>query len=133
MAHPQFLQWSFQHAREIVPTARISRGNGSIAKLPEHSQPLADLPVTPLGAAVTTVGAVLATTYTDGFLVMHDGAVVAEEYPGGMGTDTLHLLMSVTKSMIGSVAAVLAERGQLDLVAPVTRVMVSHHAAGRSG
>ncbi len=133
MAHPQFLQWSFQHAREIVPTARISRGNGSIAKLPENSQPLADLPVTPPGAPATTVGAVLATTYTNGFLVMHDGAIVAEEYPDGMGADTLHLLMSVTKSMVGSVAAVLADRGQLDLAAPVTQYVPALAGSGYAG
>src|SRR5205823_4793485 len=71
VTHPQFLQWSFQHAREIVPTARISRGTGAVAALTENLQPLAELPVVPPGGAATTVAAVLATTYTDGFLVLH--------------------------------------------------------------
>jgi CubicO group peptidase (beta-lactamase class C family) len=133
VTHPQFLQWSFQHAREIVPTARISRGSGGIAKLSENTRPLAELPVTPSAATATTVGAVLATTYTDGFLVLHDGAIVAEEYPGGMAADTLHLLMSVTKSLVGSVAAVLVDRGRLDPAALVTQYVPALAASGYAG
>jgi CubicO group peptidase (beta-lactamase class C family) len=105
----QFLQWSFQHARQIVPTARVSRGEGAIVELPRTPASVSEIAMTGLDGTATTVGAVLQTTYTDGFLVMHDGAVIAEEYPAGMPADALHVLMSVTKSLVGSVAAVLVE------------------------
>ena len=56
----QFLQWSFQHSREIVPTARVSRGNGRVADLPSAAVSLLDVAVP--AAVPTTVEDMLATT-----------------------------------------------------------------------
>jgi CubicO group peptidase (beta-lactamase class C family) len=39
---------------------------------------------------------------------------VLEGYANGMQQDTPHLLMSVTKSVVGCVVGILVERGQLD-------------------
>jgi CubicO group peptidase (beta-lactamase class C family) len=129
----QFLRWSFQHAREIVPTARISRGTGAIAELPVTKRSVAEVVVPRLNAIDTTVGAVIETTYTDGFLVLHDGRVIAEEYPAGMPPDALHLLMSVTKSLIGSVAGILIDRGVLDPAALLTTYVPALEASGYAG
>jgi CubicO group peptidase (beta-lactamase class C family) len=129
----QFLRWSFQHAREIVPTARISRGTGEIAELPVAARPIGDVVVPRPGASDTTVRAVIDTTYTDGFLVLHHGRVIAEEYPAGMAPDALHLLMSVTKSLIGSVAGVLIDRGVLDPAAPLTTYVPALEVSGYVG
>ena len=129
----QFLQWSFQHSREIVPTARVSRGNGKIAELPTTLTSLTDLAVPPVAGRPTTVGAVLRSTYTDGFLVLHDGVVAAEEYPSGMAADSLHSLMSVTKSLIGCVAAVLVDQGLVDPAAPLTAYVPELAASGYAG
>lgn len=54
-------------------------------------------------AAPTTVGDVVATTATDGWIVTQHGKILAEEYYGGMTADTSHLLMSVSKSLVGTV------------------------------
>src|SRR4051812_49641085 len=86
----EFLRWSFQHSRQVVPTARVSRGNGPVTELPEAKESLTDLPLSTLAGTRTTVGAVLESTYTDGFLVLRDGAVVSEVYPSGMAPDALH-------------------------------------------
>jgi len=51
--------------------------------------------------------------------VVHRGHVLVEYYANGMGPATPHILMSVSKSMLGLLAGVLAERGVLDLEAPV--------------
>ena len=59
------------------------------------------------------------TRYTDGFLVLHDGQVVTEQYPTGMPADRTHLLMSVSKSFIGCVIGILADRGVIDVSAAV--------------
>jgi CubicO group peptidase (beta-lactamase class C family) len=56
----------------------------------------------------------LADTSTDGFLVLHRGAIVTELYENGMSPAGVHLLQSVSKSVAGSVAAILAGRGELD-------------------
>ena len=54
----QFLQWSFQHSREIVPTARVSRITGAVAEFPDAATPLAAVAVPAAGGPPTTVGAV---------------------------------------------------------------------------
>ncbi len=59
-------------------------------------------------------------TYTDAFVVVHRGHVVAEKYFDGMVATDTHLLMSVSKSLTGILAGVLVDRGLLDIDAHVT-------------
>ena len=66
-----------------------------------------------------SVAEVLADTFTDGFLVLHDGRMVTEQYPTGMPPDRTHLLMSVSKSVIGCVVGILADSGAIDVTAAV--------------
>jgi len=126
---PPFNQWGFQHVRELVPTARVSRGSGPASDLPARPAPIDGL-VVHRNESTTTVASVLADTYTDGFLVLHDGAVVVESYPSGARPDTRHLLMSVTKSFVGCVVGVLVDKGVLDPHTPVTAYVPK---LGRSG
>jgi CubicO group peptidase (beta-lactamase class C family) len=128
----EFLRWSLQHTRQIVPTARVSRG-GAVAELSTTPKPLAEVPMPGTDGGDTTVGAVFASTYTDGFMVIHDGRVLVEEYPEGMAADTLHALMSVTKSVVGSVAAILVDRGLLDPAAPLTTYVPELAVSGYAG
>ena len=102
------LHWAFQHIADFLPTAAISRGIGPVAELPSTPSGLSDLPVHdgPTGTR-TTVGEVVATTATDGWIVTQHGKILAEEYYGGMIVDTSHLLMSVSKSLIATVVGVL--------------------------
>jgi CubicO group peptidase (beta-lactamase class C family) len=50
-----------------------------------------------------------------------------------MRPDDTHLLMSVTKSFIGCVTGILADRGDLDLAAPLTRYVPELAASGYDG
>lgn len=129
----EFLRWSFQHARQVVPTARISRGSGPVADLADATTSTTDLASLTLAGSATTVGAVIETTFTDGFLVLQDGAVVTELYPAGMAPDAIHALLSVTKSLVGTVAAILVERGLLDPDAPLTSYVPELAASGYAG
>jgi CubicO group peptidase (beta-lactamase class C family) len=54
-----------------------------------------------------TVGQMLRETVTDGFIVLHGCEVVTEQYADGMSEDTLHLTMSVSKSLTSALAGVL--------------------------
>ena len=56
---------------------------------------------------------VLDDTYTDAVVVVHGGRVVLERYAGETAPDTPHLLMSISKSVVGCVAGNLVERGVL--------------------
>lgn len=67
-----------------------------------------------------SVSDILSASDTDGFLVLRDGAVVAESYGPAMDAATRHIIFSVSKSVTGTLAGVLVESGQLDPTAPVT-------------
>jgi CubicO group peptidase (beta-lactamase class C family) len=76
---------------------------------------------------------VLEDTYTDAYLVLQDGALVTEWY-GPLGAPGRpHALMSVSKSVVGCVAAVLIDRGQLDPDAEVTRYVPELAGSGYAG
>jgi CubicO group peptidase (beta-lactamase class C family) len=119
---PPFNRWAFQHIRELIPTARISRGDGRPRRLARAERDLNGLRFRS-GDRELTVGEMLAETYTDGFLVLHRGQIVTEQYFNGMAPDTPHLLMSVSKSVVSTVAGILADRGQLDVSARVEKVV----------
>ena len=55
----------------------------------------------------------IAETWTDAAVVLHDGQIVFEQYLNGMSEETPHLLMSVTKSVVGCIAGILVEQGLL--------------------
>jgi CubicO group peptidase (beta-lactamase class C family) len=117
---PPFNRWAFRHMRELIPCQLIPAGRHGPGPLSASGLSLDDPPVARLDGSVATVEGVLADTFTDAFLVVHDGEIVAERYFAGMTAGTLHLLMSVSKSVLGCVAGALADRGLLDPQAPVT-------------
>jgi len=119
---PPFNRWAFQHVRELIPTARISRGEGPVWQLPRAERDVLSIRFTAEGRQLS-IAEFLADTYTDGFLVLHQGQIVAESYGNGMTPDVPHLLMSVSKSLTSTVAGVLAGRGVLDLSAPVEQIV----------
>jgi CubicO group peptidase (beta-lactamase class C family) len=128
-----FNRWTFHHMREVVRTAQVYRGSGAPRPLPDG--PPVDLDAVPvdLGTETTTVAAVLARSYTDGFLVLHDGRVVAEQYPGVMAPHQAHVLMSVSKSIVGCVTGILADRGALAVDDAVTRHVPELAVSGYAG
>ncbi len=119
---PPFNRWAFQHIRELIPTARISRGHGPAWELPRAERDVLGIRFRS-GDRELTVAGLLAETYTDGFLVLHRGQIVAEHYFNGMAPDVPHLLMSVSKSVTSAVAGVLAGRGDLAVTAAVEEIV----------
>ncbi len=95
--------------------------------------PLPDPLVWRLDGSTATAAEIFAGTYTDALVVLHDGRLVAGRYGAGMTAATPHLLMSVSKSLIGCVAGVLAGRGQLDPGAPVTDYVPEAASSGYAG
>jgi CubicO group peptidase (beta-lactamase class C family) len=119
---PPYNRWAFQHVRELIPTARISRGDGPAWQLPRAERNLNGIRFG-TSAGELTLGELLDDTYTDGFLVIHRDQIVAEQYFNGMRPDTPHLLMSVSKSVTGLVAGALAGKGALDVTALVETIV----------
>ena len=128
-----YSHWSFQHVEDFVPTAVISRGTGPTAALPAASSPIAEIQLTSTDGVATTVGAVMATTATDGWAVAHRGSMVAEEYFDGFGAETRHLLFSVSKSLVAAVLGALHGAGAIELDAPVTTYVAALANCGYAG
>jgi CubicO group peptidase (beta-lactamase class C family) len=120
---PPWNRWSFQHVREILPTVEVWRGRGPVRSLQRAERDLSHLNVTGIEGEPTTLATLLDQTYTDGFIVLHKGAIVAEQYFNGMDERTLHLSQSVAKSITGTVAGILVGKGVLDLTARISRYM----------
>ena len=110
---PPWNRWSFQHLDEVIPSARISRGDGPVTDLPPSAFVVEDVGFKTTSGARVTVGELLEKTYTDGFLVLRSGQVACERYCNDMTPATTHLLQSVSKSLTGALAGVLVGRGQL--------------------
>jgi CubicO group peptidase (beta-lactamase class C family) len=128
------LHWTFQHVAEFLPTAVISRGTGPVAELPAMPTDLSDLPLYDnTNGKRTTVGDVMAATVTDGWIVAQRGKVIAEHYYSGMTADTSHLLMSVSKSLIATVAGALVGNGALDVDAQLTTYVPALANSGYAG
>lgn len=96
-------------------------------KLPVAPIHLDDIEVETEDGATQTVKQILDEGFTDGFVVLHRGAIVAERYAHGVEANEPHLLMSVSKSFTGSLAGILVGRGLLssddvvtDLIPEVT-------------
>jgi CubicO group peptidase (beta-lactamase class C family) len=132
---PPVNRWAFWHVSEILPTYQVARGDGPARVLPASAAgpDLLGLPVARLDGSAGTAGEVLADTFTDAYVVLQDGELVTEWY-GPLGApDRPHALMSVSKSVVGCVAAVLIDRGQLDADALVTSYVPELAASGYAG
>ncbi len=110
---PPYNRWSFAHMRELVPTQRISRGARPVTPLLATPLPLGEIALDRVDGTEATVDEVLDDTYTDAVVVVHGGRVVLERYARETASDTPHLLMSISKSVVGCVAGNLVERGLL--------------------
>lgn len=114
----------------VGPTARtvLVPAPGPVRALPETRQDIADLPVG-CTDGVRPMNQVLVRGHVNAMVVLADGKLVAEYEAGPGGLARPHLLMSVTKSLIGCLAGILTGQGVLDPDRPVTD-LVPELAAG---
>ena len=115
-------RWTFQHIREMTPTAQVWRGPGPVMPMRENLQAL-DTVAFSFDGRDLSFESFLTDNATDGMLVLHRGAIVYERYFNDMKPHSQHLSMSMAKSMVGMVAGILTDRGVLDPKAPVTQYL----------
>ena len=108
-----FNRWAFHHVREIVPSACVANDPSDIWLLETGE---ADLSAADLDQAITGIS-------TDALVILHQGRIVHETYRNGMTASDPHILMSVSKSMLGLVAGTLVDRGEMDVNASVTEYL----------
>ncbi|MEO1493998.1 MAG: serine hydrolase [Pseudomonadota bacterium] len=127
-----FNAWAFHHVREIVPSADIPHDPAAVRALGHAPMDTGDLRVAVDGDALG-LDSFLAQTHTDGLVVLHRGRVVLERYLNGMGPHDPHILMSVSKSLLGLLAGILSDQGALDLEVPVEDILSEMAATGYRG
>ena len=120
---PEMLPYSVCNMREFLPTTNVPRGNKVYPK-PFRNKPLDKqieaLSFVPTGYTEPISWAEgLRRNHVDGIIILHRGAVVYEEYFGYLTPSQPHAVMSVTKSLTGTLAAALVAEGVLD---PAQRV-----------
>jgi CubicO group peptidase (beta-lactamase class C family) len=107
-------RWSYQHMGQLIPSARIGRGDGPILELAPDPFDLEGIRFETQSGKPSTLADLLESSYTDGFIALHRSRVVTEKYFNGMTRHTRHLLQSVSKSITAAVAGALVEAGALD-------------------
>src|ERR671915_2441527 len=114
-----FNRWAFHHVRELVPTADIPNDPARMRSLPFEEVQLKALRIDPDSGEAMGIEAFLRETDTDAMAIVHRGRLVFERYANGMSEETPHILMSVSKSMLGILIAELgigAERRVAEFV-----------------
>lgn len=100
---PPTNRWAFRRVREIGPSERV-RATGR-TPLDEPSDPsLID----------TSVVDYLERSYSNALVILHGSELAAEWYAPGVNPDDNHAVFSITKSVVGIVAASLIQEGALD-------------------
>jgi CubicO group peptidase (beta-lactamase class C family) len=118
-----FNRWAFHHVREIVPSADIPNDPADVMALPSSPVDVGAVSIESGRGEALSLDDFLDRGSTDGFVIVHRGRVVLERYAHGMTRETPHILMSVSKSLLGLLAGVLVGRGALRPDRPVTDVV----------
>lgn len=112
---PQW-RWSVSNFRQLMPTTNVSRGTSNPSRL-EYAlrNDIDSIAFVPTGGAETmTWGQSLDKNYTDGIIILQRGRVVYERYFGVLKPEIQHGAMSVTKTFVGTLAALLVAEKALD-------------------
>jgi hypothetical protein len=106
-----FNRWSFHHVREIIPSADIPHDPRRVRPLPLALVDADGLRIPGAAGRSLSLDDFLADASTDGLVVLHRGRIVIERYANGMTEQTPHILMSVSKSLLGILAGILIGEG----------------------
>ncbi|MBK5098852.1 MAG: serine hydrolase [Gemmatimonadetes bacterium] len=97
---------------QLAPTEAISRGAEGSLGFARAESDLSQFTFKFDGAKVS-LSDLIAETFTDAMLVLHRGSIVFERYEGAMAPTDLHLLMSISKSIVSTLCGILIGRGEL--------------------
>jgi len=106
-------RWTFQHIAEILPTAPVRHAPDHVIELKQDFQPLGSIPFSAEGTTVR-ISDWIESSFTDGFIVIKNNTIIAEQYLNGMTPSTLHLAQSVSKSITATAFGILAARGLVE-------------------
>ena len=115
-----YSRWAFHHVREIIPSADICNQPDSIWSLEEQLVNLGGLSIEFSDKTVMSLAGYISHAHIDAMIVLHRDRIVFEQYLNGMTRYQQHILMSVSKSVLGMVAGILHHQGKLSVDQPAT-------------
>ena len=116
---PPYKYWAIKNVDKLFPISTIAKGTQALA-LEKGTFDLTDLKIEQFDGKVYSFEEHLDSNRTDGFLVLNKGKIIYEKYFGNMTESSTHNWFSVSKSLTGLTAAVLAAEGKIDLQKPIT-------------
>lgn len=114
--------WSFQNAREIVPSAEIACARVEAEDAVSNADFLSTRIKTGIDGA-DTVEDFLRYAHTDGFVVLRKGKVVAEYYAPHSHANAQHMVFSISKSLTAVLSGILEAQGLIDPDKPVSHYL----------
>jgi len=114
--HPESVE-AFQKLDRMLPTAPVLRGPV------ERRLSSAPLDFSGFGFRMENGPRIgweqfLQATHTDGFIIVRESSILFEHHANGMTPASRHMAFSVTKSVVGLLAEILAGEGALSLTEP---------------
>lgn len=114
--------WVYLHTSEVFP-ASVVRRSGAVRELPVHLRPeIGDFVIDENEGRPVTLRDFIARDDVDGFIILHKGVIVYEDYPRMLAGDR-HLSFSVTKAFVGTALGILENEGRIDLAKPVEQYL----------
>jgi CubicO group peptidase (beta-lactamase class C family) len=104
MMQPPYNRWSFRNIERLRPTLSIYRGGNQATTLEQGDRPLEDFDFVSVSGEKISLDLHLQASFTDAFIVLKDGAIAYEKYFNGQTADLRHIVFSVTKSIVGTLA-----------------------------
>lgn len=112
----------YLNATETFPSAPVLRG-GTVRELPVHPRPeIGNFVVDQQAGKDITLRDFATGQEVDGFIILHKGEIVYEEYPH-MRFSQQHLAFSVTKAFVGTALGILEAQGKIDIDKPIERYL----------
>src|SRR5215472_1850498 len=118
-----FNRWSFRHVREIIPTADVAHDPHRVRPLPIGLVDTDNIRIRGARDRVLSLDDFLMAASTDSLVILHRGRIIVERYADGMTAETPHILMSVSKSVLGLLTGILVSEGILNPDRQVTTVI----------
>lgn len=116
-------RWSFQHMQALFPTTRLLRGDVSPMIFSSAEKDLQNISFKRSDGDTSSVKKMIDDSFTDSFMVVKNGEIIAEQYFNNMTADSHHLMNSVTKSFVGMLTGIAVDKGLLNPEALVTNYL----------
>ncbi len=109
-------RYTASHMREFLPTKNVMAAQNNRYLFEENIDPkIENINFLPIGQQKKmSWKESLEKNYTDGIIILHKGKIVYENYDGALDQNGTHAVMSVSKSLVGTLASKLIVEGVLD-------------------